>query len=500
MSGLTKAMLYRLSTGSTPTREEEIPVQFNPASLKLSLTAQSDEGQSRGRPNTQYTGNSATELAFDLVFDTADEVGADGGARSVREKTGKIEQFVLPAESGGSRQSPPRVEFEWGGLTLQGTISSLAIDFDLFAEDGKPLRAKMSVTIKEQDPKYALLQSGPGSATEANAPNPGAATPAAPGSSGGGASSPSTNRTGIALGGESAADFAVRMGLDAGAWRGLSAGLEGTLSLSAGLEIDFDASLSLSAGIGISAGFEADLGISLEASLGLQASVGVSAGGSAGASTSAGFALSAAGGVQASVETVRIAKAQAAAGATIAAFGATGVSASAALPTGGGSTVAAGRAAGFLPAATSTAAGAASGAAAAYSGAASQGAAAATVVTGTTTPSVSPADATSAVPSAYAPPRADPRAVGYGFGVPLRPRNEGAAQASAGVVALRPYSVARDTPVARDPTTPPWVQLPAASAPKKGTVGGTAAGRGSSGQGGGRTGCGCGCGPKGGAR
>jgi hypothetical protein len=418
----------------------------------------------------------------------------------VREKTARVEQFVLAQGSGSSRKAPPRVMFVWGELKIKGVIQQLSIDFDLFAPTGEPLRAKMAVSIKEQDAKYEI-----GKSTNGDAPTAGDASGATPGTQGGGASDASSNRTGLALAGESAAEFSARMGLDAGAWRGLSAGLEGTLSLDAGLEIDFDASLSFSAGIGVSVGFQADVGVSLEASLGLEASASISAGASfsANASAAAGFALSAAGGVGAAVETVAIAHAQAAAQASVQAFGAGAATVSAALPTGGGTAAASGVAAALVSAPASrsvTAGAAASSPAAALASATSRSSAAATASTALGS-SPSPAVAATSTPAAYAPPRADPRATGYGQGVPLRPRNGPAAMASAGVVALRPYSHARDVPVTRDPTAPAWEQLPAASASR--ATGGSASPakpRPGTGKTPGRAGCGCGCGPKGGGR
>lgn len=432
MSGLEKATLTKLSNDSKDRDEgEPIPVQFNPASLKLTLSNNTEGGQNTGRSQRQFTGNSSTELAFDLVFDTADEDDGSGNPRSVREKTAAVEQFVLSQGTGKGRKSPPRVKFHWGKLIVKGVITSIAIDFDLFAQDGTPLRAKMGISIKEQDAKYELLESGPGSSKEGGAPPPGGGNSAGPGGLGSGRS----DRTGIALGGESAADFALRVGLDPGAWRGVAAGLDGTLSLSAGLQIDFDASLSLSAGVGVSAGVEADLGSSLEASLGLAPR----AAGSAGSPTTSGFALSAAGGVGAAVEAVKIARAQGAARSAARSFGATGVSTSAAVATGAAAPAASG-------AAVSVAA--ASPAAPAPAPATGAGAASA---------------AASAAPTTFAPPRADARATSFGFGVPLRPRVSGAAETSQGVVALRPYPAAAAVPVTRDPTVPAWEQLPSTS-------------------------------------
>ena len=45
---------------------------------------------------------------------------------------------------------------------MDGVVDSLTIDLDHFAANGTPLRAKVSLAIKEQNRKFQLLQSGPG--------------------------------------------------------------------------------------------------------------------------------------------------------------------------------------------------------------------------------------------------------------------------------------------------------------------------------------------------
>jgi hypothetical protein len=170
------------------------------------------------------------------VFDSADE-GSDATPRNVREKTALVEKFVVPKIEGENKQAPPKVRFHWGRLVIEGLVDSVNIDFDHFAADGTPLRAKVGLSIKEQDSKYQFLQSGPGANRQSNATSPGGATAGAPGSSGSGG-----DRSALSLAGESAADFAARVGVDPGAWRGLAAGLDSTLSLQAGLEIGFDSS------------------------------------------------------------------------------------------------------------------------------------------------------------------------------------------------------------------------------------------------------------------
>src|SRR5688500_18229389 len=122
---LVKAKLFKLTRDRTPREDgEAIEVQFNPASLRLALANEVQGGRSRGVQARQFNGKSSTELSFELHFDTADESGSsDAGARSVRERTAQIEQFVVPAEdpqSSSRRLTPPRVRFIWGDLQIDG--------------------------------------------------------------------------------------------------------------------------------------------------------------------------------------------------------------------------------------------------------------------------------------------------------------------------------------------------------------------------------------------
>jgi len=300
-----------------------VPVQFNPASLKLRLQNQSDGGRSRGRQRRQHNGASSTVLSMDLIFDTADE-GTDDAPVSVRTKTALVEKYVLPREN--TSDAPPRVKFHWDQLIIVGIVESLDIEFDHFAANGSPLRAKLSLSIKEQDPAYTFAEgaSGPAArtsdgATDAGGGENGAAEP------GGGTNEPGNNnnndRSDTALDGETAADFLARKGMDPSAWRGLSADLSAGLSLQAGIEVGFSASLNASVGVGVAVGVMADVGVSLEASLGMnETSVVVGSStvnkqstkklSSAGAKKvngdTAGIALAAVGGVQSAIETVKI--------------------------------------------------------------------------------------------------------------------------------------------------------------------------------------------------
>ncbi|HEX3131871.1 MAG TPA: hypothetical protein VH394_31325 [Thermoanaerobaculia bacterium] len=404
---LLKAELIELKPGDPPVEvpDSSVPVQFNPTTLRLQISNQAEGGKAQGRPARQYIATS-TVLSMDLVFDTADE-GTSDEPRSVRERTAMVERFVLPKEKG--TEAPPKLRFRWGdGLQFDGVVSSVNVDFDHFAANGVPLRAKVGLSLTEQDAKYQVVPAQ----DKANARQPGENKPGLPGSAGlsgglgGGlglsagiglsaglsiglsASFGFSASASLSLGGETAAGFAARMGLDPGAWRGLDVDLSGGLTLEAGVEVGFDASLNASTGLGASVGFGAGADAPAEAAFGLKADAAVSSGYSAAIGGSldpqlgAGFALSAAGGVTSAVESVAIVKTTAAAEASREAF---------ALP----------------PAVTP--------AAPARPGLPEQPRAP-LALSGVPSPARQ-----AAAPPAPRPPRVDPRAASFGFGVPLRP-------------------------------------------------------------------------------
>jgi contractile injection system tube protein len=433
MGALQKATLQEIQGDANATAVgEPLEVQFNPTTLKLALSNQIEGGDTQGRTTRQVIGANATVLSLELVFDTADE-GTDDAPRSVREKTGMVERFVLPrpgSQGENKNQVPPKVRFQWGGLVVEGVVDSVSVDFDHFAADGTPLRAKVGLSIREQDRRYQFLAAGKGANRNGGAPAPGglglgAVGGASLGISAGfsaGLSLGVSAQVGFALGGETAVDFAARMGLDPGAWRGLGADLSAGLELEAGAEVGFDLGLSAGLGLGAAAGVAPAAGGSLEAAFGLAPETGNGAPPVA-AERQAGFALSAAGGVGAALDAVAATRTEAAADAARAGFDAPGPQAAAppdARP------------------------------------APAEAARTPLAVSGPRTPT-----AQAAAAPAPPPPAPDPRT--YGYGAPLRPRRATAADERSstlgGTATLRRAPSPIDpTPV---PTVPPWERLPA---------------------------------------
>jgi hypothetical protein len=431
--GLAKAKLIEIKKepkGGEPELGTALEVQFNPATLKLSLANQVDPQHTHGQQRRQFLGASSTSLAFDLVFDTAEE-GTTTAPVSVRTRTAMVERFLLPTQD---KPSPPRVRFEWNELRLDGVIESLSIDFDLFAYDGTPLRAKMSVTIKEQNRKYQAAQLGPAarSARDAPAPGGGGTGPGSSARTAGGLAAGA--RTEAALGGESAAQFAARVGLDPAVWRGIAGAVDNPLAIGGGVEVSFDPSLGTGGALGVSVGVEIGARATLEQEFGLEpkASVPTRDGLALGPEGSAGFRLAAAGGLRPAIDRVAKQQSETAAAAARASFG----------PSVAGATMLPPPAAPSAPPQSHTP----------------------LRQTGLPGPTIS-RRAGPAPPF----PTPDPRATAFGLGVPLRPSVRGAAGGlpatrRCGVV-LRPDEAPTGAPpTARDPTAAPWTYLPAETA------------------------------------
>lgn len=298
-----KEPLYEPEPGKSP------PVQFNPTSLKLSRSNNIDKGgsttntQKRQVPSVQ-----PATLTFDLEFDTA-EGGDDGQPQDVRERTMDVRQFTEPLKGEGGKP-PPRVRFQWGKFIFDGIVTQLTEDLDYFSPDGMALRAKLSITITEQNPSWERNVLGAGARTPPAGQAAGIARPTAaggataqprvPGAGPGASPTPNPLSTALAKAGESVQQLLSRLDADPATWRTAMGGLGSPLALQAGAQVQLGASASLSAGLGAAGGgFTASAGVNdqvqLQAALGMGGSA--SLGGGVSGSASAGFVLAEAGGL-----------------------------------------------------------------------------------------------------------------------------------------------------------------------------------------------------------
>ena len=142
-------------------------------------------------PASQYVGTASGTLAFDLVFDSnypddgppPENNGLDEA--DVRRYIQPIQAMLTTrtaGESASTTKPPPKsavplVRFRWGTFSVVGVVTTLNLDYELFSEDGVPLRAKAAVTMKEIDVSLLSNLTGPGANTGAAATDPAGLAP-----------------------------------------------------------------------------------------------------------------------------------------------------------------------------------------------------------------------------------------------------------------------------------------------------------------------------------
>ena len=293
MKELTKATLQVLiktaaGTGNfdaTVKRGAKFEVQLNPTTMRVDRKNNTDRGAvTAGGQRRQHTATEGATLTFDLEFDTADETDVD-----VRDKTKEVLKFTVPGEKG---EAPPRLEFQWGTFVFRGIMTSVVEELDFFSPEGRPLHAKLSVSITEQNLAFEKNEDGPGVRSAKGSTVPEAAPSTGPGGSG--TRQPETRAQ--ANDGESAQQLAARLGGDPSAWRSLMNGLESPLALPAGASIEIGPEISGRQGIALTGGVAA--GLATTEPVALSAALQPTA------DLQAGFVLAEVGGVSAAAQIV----------------------------------------------------------------------------------------------------------------------------------------------------------------------------------------------------
>lgn len=133
-------------TGEPREPREQVPVSFYPTEYQVRSGARYTDDPQPGRasPATQFLGGDSETLVMDLLFDTYE----DGGDVR-RTYLDRFDSLLRPDPDGGA---PPLCRVSWGSLDFTGVLVSTDRRFTLFARDGTPLRARVTVEFRAADP------------------------------------------------------------------------------------------------------------------------------------------------------------------------------------------------------------------------------------------------------------------------------------------------------------------------------------------------------------
>lgn len=156
MSGLVKAKLIELTQDfkSEKSGGQQVEVQFNPESLKLTYANQlvQPQGgdQAAGNAGRQFVGAGTTKLALQLWFDVT--VMEKDAVDDVRRLTQQVLFFMTPQklDADPNKLSPPALRFSWGSFLFDGMVEGVEETIEFFSPEGKALRASMALTLSQQ--------------------------------------------------------------------------------------------------------------------------------------------------------------------------------------------------------------------------------------------------------------------------------------------------------------------------------------------------------------
>lgn len=126
----------------------KVECQFNPETLTLQKMNQWSFRRDMGDdvPEVIFSGGLSGSLSVKMLFDSTD-TGND-----VRDKYLKLLAMALvkPSDEADKKGQPQQVMVQWGNfMSFVAVIQSISQNFQLFKEDGTPLRAELIVRFRQ---------------------------------------------------------------------------------------------------------------------------------------------------------------------------------------------------------------------------------------------------------------------------------------------------------------------------------------------------------------
>jgi hypothetical protein len=181
----------KLVIESPKVADNVIDFRFNPTEYQLQKSNSFSEIPIPGleSPPIQFVRGNSEKLTVELLADTSDTL------KDVREVYVNKLRGLLKIQR--ESHAPPIVNFVWSKNEFRGVIDSLNVTYVLFSPEGTPLRAKLSLTLKEYRPVEIQLKDTP-------------------------KTSPDLDKTWVVRRGDKYSSIAAAVYRDAGQWRAIA--------------------------------------------------------------------------------------------------------------------------------------------------------------------------------------------------------------------------------------------------------------------------------------
>lgn len=127
---------------------------YNPTSFSVSYNTSFDTGKKPVVDSvvTKFEAKGPRTLTMELFYDGtgASPSSGDLGLSSVNLVDVQVRTFLnLAAEVDSKEHQPRYIMVVWGTFIMTGVLTSASVNYLMFAPSGRPLRAKMNITIQE---------------------------------------------------------------------------------------------------------------------------------------------------------------------------------------------------------------------------------------------------------------------------------------------------------------------------------------------------------------
>ncbi|HLL64135.1 MAG TPA: hypothetical protein VK453_00130 [Micromonosporaceae bacterium] len=127
---------------------------FNPTTISFTKTAEYRREPSQGSagdPPVQFKGSGATQLKLQILLDAMEKQPTG----SVQSEVERLMRWMSPEDDPSTHSpSPPELQFTWGSLTINGAhtfkghLTQVDVTYEMFARDGRPIRAQVNLTLQ----------------------------------------------------------------------------------------------------------------------------------------------------------------------------------------------------------------------------------------------------------------------------------------------------------------------------------------------------------------
>lgn len=150
---------YVNSNYTTTDSSRLFSAQINPEQVKISkqITYEADNTLGKEKKATRYRHHDPADLSFDFFLDDTGVV--PGQKKNMKTLIGELENALY--KTNAESHEPGYAKVVWGTLIFHGRMKSLSYDYTLFAPNGTPLRAKVSLAFIGHFDKDATVKNSP---------------------------------------------------------------------------------------------------------------------------------------------------------------------------------------------------------------------------------------------------------------------------------------------------------------------------------------------------